>query len=292
MILIPLLALLAPAKPVYANPDTPSAGGTFVVGLSNEDNNQADIGLTLREALLLARGGTGPNGLNRGLDIGETLGVSGCHMGIDGGSGKAVILDGCGEGVVDTIKFSTYGGYDVFEVHATLPAISDSAPTIIDGTGASLTPIIDLSANQMTQGLTVNSSNNIIKGIIVRGGRCNNGVYCPALYGLGLNGDNNMVSNLSIRNIQGSGIFIEGEGNIIDGVGVGVPAGNLAICPPFLPGFNSGVAGDGIYFSTGAKNNTVRNSRIGCNGSAEHGDGIHITSGNQGTVIGPNNRIG
>jgi parallel beta-helix repeat protein len=286
------LTLFAPTTPLQAEPAMPTAGGIFRVGLSNEDNNQSDIGLTLREALLLARGGTGPQGLNRGLDIGETLSVSGCHMGVDGGSNKAVIISGCGAGVVDTIRFSTTEMFHVYEIHSSLPAINDTQPTIIDGTGSSVTPIIDLSPNQMTQGLTVNSSNNVIKGIIIRSNRCNNGIHCPALYGLGLNGDNNLVANVAIYNIQGSGIFIEGEDNEIDNVRIGVPPGNINLCPPIGVGAHGGVTGNGIYFSTGGQNNTVKNSVIGCNGYGDHAPGIYVNSGNGGTVIGPNNQIG
>jgi parallel beta-helix repeat protein len=288
-----ILALILPMTPAYAEPDAPSAGGIFTVS-QGADNTNAGNWLTLREAILLANGGTGPNGLNRPLEISEVLNIEGCNFAIDGGSGNAVIKGGCGEGVSDTIRVfrSETSAYYDYKINSALPPLKDSQPTIITGAGSPYPVILDFSPNQMTPGLTVNSSNNVIKDITLRGGRCNSGKYCPALYGLALNGNNNQVSNVLIHDVQGHGISVEGDNNVIDNALVGVPAGDITQCPFAGSVETTGMAGHGIYLSTGAQGTVIKNSVIGCNGLWSTGAGIYVSSGNSDTVIGPNNKIG
>jgi len=54
----------------------PQAGGSFTVN-GTGDNTTSNCCLTLREAILLAKSGTGPSGLNRALSSGEQSQVGG-----------------------------------------------------------------------------------------------------------------------------------------------------------------------------------------------------------------------
>ncbi|MBX2997673.1 MAG: right-handed parallel beta-helix repeat-containing protein [Caldilineaceae bacterium] len=293
LMIVVAAALALFALVAYAESDSPSAGGIFTVNIRSDGNDGDNLGLSLREAMLLARGGTGPQGLNRLLTTSEVIHIQGCQLGIDFGSGNASIMGGCGAGMPDTIRFQFWDATtdNIIQVYSALPPIDDSAPTLIDGESVH-SPILDFSTNPMTPGLTVNSSNNMIKGLKIRGGRCNNGNHCPALAGLDLWGHNNLIANVTILDVQGHGIFVEGRHNTIDGVRIGVPHGNVSKCPLAVPNSNTGVSGHGIYLSTGAENTVIKNSVIGCNGLWSDGSGIYVTSGNGGTVIGPNNKIG
>ena len=64
-----------PSRSVSAAP----ASGTLTVN-STADTNTSDSVLTLREALLIARGGTGTGGVNRALTTGEKAQLSGCQF--------------------------------------------------------------------------------------------------------------------------------------------------------------------------------------------------------------------
>ncbi len=57
-------ALGQPTSAALAAPEAALSGGTFFVD-SSADNTTPDGRLTLREAIMLANGGTGPLGLNR-----------------------------------------------------------------------------------------------------------------------------------------------------------------------------------------------------------------------------------
>jgi uncharacterized repeat protein (TIGR01451 family) len=68
------------------------------------DNTTRDTCLTLREALLIARGGTGPQGLNRSLHPGESGQIAGATF--SGPFGIQQIASGAGAGYQDTIVFA------------------------------------------------------------------------------------------------------------------------------------------------------------------------------------------
>lgn len=106
-----------PARGAHALPDA----GVFTVN-SGLDDVTADTNLTLREAVLLANGGTGAGGLNRALTAGEKAQLSGCTY--SGG----LITGGCGGGVADTIHYAA--GMTRTVLAATLPVFTDNATTL------------------------------------------------------------------------------------------------------------------------------------------------------------------
>jgi hypothetical protein len=98
--------LFGSVSPELAHAAPPSAplGGTFTVN-SSSDDTLPDGYLTLREAIMLANGGTGASGLNRALTSGEKAQLSGCII-----NGSNLITGGCGGGFADTIYFNVYPG--------------------------------------------------------------------------------------------------------------------------------------------------------------------------------------
>ncbi|MBX7212682.1 MAG: right-handed parallel beta-helix repeat-containing protein [Thermoflexales bacterium] len=110
----------APAKHTKAGPYQPAAG-TFTVN-SELDTNSADSVLTLREAILIANGGTSAGGLGRALTAGEAAQLSFCT--ISGG----LITAGCGAGSADWILYSA--GITRTVLSATLPPLSDNGTTL------------------------------------------------------------------------------------------------------------------------------------------------------------------
>ncbi|MFN8440326.1 MAG: right-handed parallel beta-helix repeat-containing protein [Caldilineaceae bacterium] len=291
-----LTALITPAAPAYANQDAPAAASVFTVVYNFVDNNNADGALTLREALLLARGGTGPKGLNRSLTTSEMNYIQGCDFLVNpNDGGKAVIIGGCGEGVSDTIRFKIDTVHlpndDHFVINSSLPPIDDSQPTIVDGESSGARPYLDFSSNNNTQGLEVKSGGNVIKGVIVVGNHCAANVFCTGLAGITLTGNNNQVTNVFVYLVSGYGIQVKGQGNTIDNARLGLFMDNQASC--LLAGLaSSGMMRAGIYIDDGAKNSTVKNSLVGCNGGNDGWSGIEVGANTQGTVIGPNNRVG
>lgn len=285
-----LLTLLnALATPIFAAPETPNAGGTFWVATWVDDSNAADNWISLREALLLARGGTGAKGLNRGLTVSELIHIEGCDFGVDG-DGHARISGGCGAGVIDTIRFATYSQRYTAKIKATLPAIDDSQPTIIDGASSSIRPVLDFGVNNGTPGLEVNSNNNAIKGVTILGNHCEKNTFCPLLAGITLNGSGNQVSNVSVARVVGHGMIVKGQNNTLDDVQIGVLDKNSPLC--LLPGLaDNGVTSTGITIADGAQNSTVTNSAIGCGKNANWA-AIEVGANTQATTIGPNNHIG
>lgn len=292
-----IFALCFPNTPAYAEPEAPSTGGVFYVDATWDGNNSGNS-LTLFEAILLANGGTGPTGLNRPLETSEVVDIKGCNFAIEGLSGNALISSGCGKDVIDTIVVRRNHSlddekYDIFHMNSGLPFVNDSQPTIITGEYSAYPVILDFSGDDNTNGLVLFSDNNVLKNITIRGGRCSSGKHCDDLEGLSLRGHGNQVSNVLIHDFQGQGIRVDGDNNVLDTVRVGVPAGNVAKCPlASLPDETTGMSGHGIYLSATAQGTVIKNSVIGCNGLWSNGAGIYVSSGNSGTVIGPNNKIG
>lgn len=90
---------------------------------SGGDVNASDGVLTLREAILIANGGTAAQGLNRALSAGEMAQLSGCTF--SGG----LITGGCGAGLPDTIKYSLSITRTI--LNNTLPALNDDGTAIL-----------------------------------------------------------------------------------------------------------------------------------------------------------------
>src|SRR5438876_1917619 len=139
-LLLALCVALVMAQVTRAEPSEPQAGGTFTVN-GMGDNTTSNCCLTLREAILLAKGGTGPGGLNRSLSAGEQSQVGGAC--VVNGSGN--ITSGCGAGITDAIVFDVGLGLNAtITLTSSLPAIADSAATIING--VNVLPLIDASS--------------------------------------------------------------------------------------------------------------------------------------------------
>ena len=84
-----------------------AAGAVFAVS-SGGDDNSWDSALTLREAILVANGGTGPSGLNRNVSDAEKAQLVGCTFVQDSSAlpfSAWLIVGGCGNGG-DTIRFN------------------------------------------------------------------------------------------------------------------------------------------------------------------------------------------
>src|SRR5581483_10011137 len=86
---------------------TSVTGGTFHVN-STADNLDKDNFITLREAMLIARGGTGANGLNRHVSTAEKKLLNGCTFIYDGNNKDWYTDNKCGKGS-DTIVFNLTG---------------------------------------------------------------------------------------------------------------------------------------------------------------------------------------
>lgn len=271
------------ATSAHAEPDSPAVGGVFTVTVSSNNNHDGE-GLSLREALLLARGGTGAGGLNRGLSSVEVGSISGCDLAATA-DGKWHVLNGCGANKTDTILFASWVA--VIDM-GNLPFIDDSAPTIIDGGG---TTILDRANDGLPFGITLNSHNNVLKNLTIRRFKCSNSNYCEHGYALGVFGSNNLVANITIQDIQSDALAVGGNGNIVDNVRIGVVDG-AAICPDALPGIGGSITGHGIYVGPNATNLTIKNSIIGCNGKGNQGAGIYVNNATGSVTIGPNNKIG
>jgi len=104
---------------------------------NNLDTNEANNRLTLREALLIARGGTGPEGLNRRLQPGEARQIAGATI-----IGRWIV-SGAGAGFQDTIVFAqtfpgaardpVTGAFHI-EIESPLPPLDDRGDAV-DATG-------------------------------------------------------------------------------------------------------------------------------------------------------------
>lgn len=88
-------------------PDPARAAGAVFAVSGGGDDNSWDSALTLREAILVANGGTGPNGLNRNVSDAEKARLTGCTFTQDLSAlpfSAWLIVGGCGNGG-DTIRF-------------------------------------------------------------------------------------------------------------------------------------------------------------------------------------------
>lgn len=98
--------------------------GTITVNGSG-DANTSDASLTLREAMLIANGGTGASGLNRALSATEASQLTGCTV-----NGANLITAGCGTGVADDIRFETAL---TVTISMPLPTLTDAGTDINGG---------------------------------------------------------------------------------------------------------------------------------------------------------------
>ena len=122
--LLGLALMLAGALGGHAAPAR-AAGGLFIVNGGGDDTSW-DFALTLREAILVADGGTGPGGLNRNVSDAEKAQLTGCTFAQDLSAlpfSAWLITGGCGAGG-DIIRFDP----TVTQVSLTGPLPNLTAP--------------------------------------------------------------------------------------------------------------------------------------------------------------------
>jgi len=268
LILIVTLSLInlgqVPARSVSAAP----MAGTLTVN-SYADTNTSDTLLTLREAMLIARGGTGASGLNRALSNSEKAQLSGCTV-----NGSNLITGGCGAGIADTIVFNGLPAQGTITLEASLPLVDDTQATTINGGG--FLPTID--AHYFTNyGFQITSNNNTVENI---------GVMAAAISDFYLTGDSNLLYNVWAWTASSQGVAISGNYNTVDASRLGVNFITDTVCNQEI---DRGNIYNGVYLMSTATHATIQNSYLGCNGT-----GVYIVSTNTNTfhTLGPNNRVG
>jgi hypothetical protein len=243
-----LVLISAHAGPAHA---APKSGGVFWVSTSAD--NIDGWNMSLREAILLVDGGTGPTGLNRGLTDAEET-----HLGGSCGYDIGGDLIGCGPGYANTIYFqNSLGTNPVIVLGSPLRGLANN--TTLDGGYGSIYPIIDASAIGANYDGLVVGGNDTVSGITVKGApRWDFNVY----------GDSNTLTNVNAWKAGQDGLSIRGNYNTASGVLVGVQSSDSTDC-------SSGNTDNGIAISGGVTGNSVQNSTINCNGQ----NGLSITDG-------------
>jgi len=253
-LLIAFFCALPSAQPALAG----QPGGTMIV-TSNLDNNVPDSVLTLREAILIAMGGTGPNGLNRPLTADEyTTAASKCTVDV-----SYNIIGDCGASYDDVIQFGSNGSH--VRLASDLPPINDTGLTSINGQEPTGFATVDGSG--AAHGFDLQSDNNVVTRLNLTN---------MAGYGVHITTSNNLVSGVVITGVTGSGIVINGGGgNRILAVEVGANGSEPCTAPT--------VSGSGIVLSGTVTGTQITDTLLRCNG--EYGillDG----AGTAGNVIG------
>jgi hypothetical protein len=246
--------------------------GTLTVN-SYADTNTSDSVLTLREALLIARGGTGATGVNRTLSDLEKAQLSGCAFG--GSSGVWTITGGCGAAIADTINFNSLAPGGSITLGSALPLIDDTQPTSIYG--GLFAPTIDAGGVHANYGLRVTSNGNHLQSIGVRGAWISD---------FSIEGDNNTLFDVWAWDSNEQGVTVSGSYNTIDSSRLGVNFTTDTVCNQEI---DRGNIYNGVYIMSTATHATIQDSYLGCNGM-----GVYIVSSNiaGNHAIGPNNRIG
>ena len=272
----------ATARAAPAAPDTPQSG-TFSVNTLG-DNTTADSLLTLREAILLANGGTGGDGvstgLGRALKDGEIAQISGCTF--SGSTNNWTISSGCGAGVLDFVTFdASLGTSPNISLGAPLPSINDSQPLVLNG--GSVRPIIEASSLSAGQSaLTVLSNANLVEHLTIEN---------SPNHGVAVTGGSNTLFDLTVWNSTQEGIDLSvGGNNTVDNSLIGIYSPTATSCGA------AGNHGGGIVLHNGANHSQVKNSYIGCNGfisSTLFAAAIAIIDPSSTfNTIGPNNIVG
>ena len=238
MLWIGLYVLEPSGQAAAAQPQAGTPGGAIITVTSPLDNVTADDVLTLREALLIATGGTGPTGINRPLTVGEAIQTT-CTF-----DGYRNIIGECGQDANDRIQFSS--AVTTITLTANLPPLIDNAITTVFGQLASSYVTVDGAG--VFHGFDLQSNDNVLQRL---------NLTHMKDYAVRTVSAANALQNLVITNIAGSGIIISGgSGNAIFAVQVG----NNSPCTP------GGVSGSGIVMSGATTGNTVTESVLRCNG--------------------------
>jgi hypothetical protein len=188
-----------------------AAGSAFAIGTFTvngaADGTVKDGILTLREAILLANGGTGPNGLGRPLSIAEKAQTYGCTF--IGGGNDWSIFGGCGVGERDRIVFDLSACPCLFLPTSALPATTE--------------PMSILGFTQKGSAAnTADVGNNAVYGIVLDGLKAGAGAN-----GLTIIGGNTFIEGLAIVGFAGDGIALTTKGdNVVSGNLITLSGGN------------------------------------------------------------------
>ncbi|MBY0277327.1 right-handed parallel beta-helix repeat-containing protein [Candidatus Binatia bacterium] len=258
------------------------AGGGVLAGASDKptftvsstiDGDGKDGVLTLREAILLANGGTGPSGLARPLSLAEKLQTSGCVLIGSGDSWS--IASGCGAGVRDSIAFDLAGCPCTIAPTTGLPPTTE--PVVIDGySQPGAMPNTDPKASDAILLVTLDGSDapSGTSGLLIAGGTSE-------------------VDGLVVANFGGHGIVLTSkDGNRLRGNRI-VQAGHDGILVDSsvneIGGFAAyrnviaGCGGHGIEIAYGKVQNQILRNLIGTESNAKDlagngGAGISISA--------------
>ena len=243
-LLLALASLGLASPPPPAAQAAPQAASTFTVS-STGDANTSDPFLTLREALLAAKGGTGAAGLNRPASAGEQAALAGCTF------ASNLITGGCGPAIADSIVFSAgLGLHAVISLTASLPAITDTAGTTVDGSVNGVLPIIAATAI-VTDALLISSNNNSLSGLTIKGAPRDD---------LHITGNSNQVLTGTVLLAAGRyGLLVDGgKFNVIESALVGTSTPVVGAC---TQGNHQG----GLLLTNSAMSNTVQSTTAACN---------------------------
>lgn len=243
-------SLLAFPRGALAEPAV--IGGTFHVN-SAADNIDPDNYITLREAMMIARGGTGASGLNRHLTTAEKNLLSGCTFSFDREQGDWSADKKCGKGN-DTIVFKlTDCPCNIYPL-TPLPALQNDS---IDGYSQSSS-----SVNTSKKGMNAKIMVQLIGA-----------VAAPGVDGLDITGSGSTVKGLSITEFPGFGINITGGaahilGNVVYANGqngIAMSGGSNSIGDMTLAGRNAIYENHwhGAEAFGNAGNNSIVNNLIG-----------------------------
>ena len=271
-----------------------STGAAMYVN-NNADTNTSDGALTLREAMLLARGGTGAGGLNRalGADAGLVL-----NAGAAGATGSDLIHF--------TTAFPASTGATI-TLGSGLPVL-DAGSDVISGIGAGV--IID-GQDLIATCVRIDSNGNVVEGLDIR--RCDIGIAIGTGSGNRIGGSlipsqANFISGSDETGIL-IGLFIAATGNSVVGNVVGVRRDgtfdifdlNSVGIRMYFGGASNTIGGSGpgegnvVSLSTADgiqtfdDNNVIMGNKIGTDptGSFGYGNiGYGISIGGTGNIVG------
>ncbi|HET6313951.1 MAG TPA: CSLREA domain-containing protein, partial [Chloroflexia bacterium] len=178
----------------------------------------------------------------------------------------------------DTITFNIGTGLQTISPASLLPSIND--PVRIDGTtqpGYAGTPIIQLTGTPSNFGLTINTNNSTVMGLVI-----NN--FAGAIYIVGGSG-NKIQGNYIGTNAAGTSAVPNSQGIVLEGVTGNVIGGTDPLARNLISG--NSTAGVYIFFST---LNTVQGNYIGTNAAGTaalpNHTGVLITASDDNTIGG------
>ncbi len=219
------------------------------------DEDVSDSELSIREAILLANGGTGASGLNRALHVDEVDNVSGTP----------------GAASADTITFSdppfAAGAPVAIIVNPALPSLLGGNDTI-DATGRGV--IIDGAAEPSPfPCVLLASTGNTVMGLQLTD--CSSGVFIDGVSGNTVGPGNTMYDN-------SSGVSITGSSNTIKGNKMGTSVDGTELHPAGGNGDSVTITGDG---------NTIGGTNIADRNiiSGNTFNGIRIDSTGSGNIV-------